>query len=66
MAKEPSNAPFQRIPDASRITGLSQFYIRRGCKEGTIPHIMSGTTYMVNIPALLRQLGVDGKENDDN
>lgn len=57
-------APFQKIPEASRTTGLSQFFLRRGCKAGTVPHIMSGTTYMVNVPALLRQLGADdGKEN---
>ena len=56
--------PFQKIQDASRTTGLSQFFLRRGCKDGTVPHVMSGTTYMINVPALLRQLGVDdGKEN---
>lgn len=54
--------PFQKIPDASRVTGLSQFFLRRGCKDGTVPHVMSGTTYMVNVPALLRQLGADGGE----
>ena len=47
-------APFQKIPEASRVTGLSQFFLRRGCKDGTVPHVMSGTTYMVNVPALLR------------
>lgn len=55
-------APFQKIPEASRVTGLSQFFLRRGCKDGTVPHVMSGTTYMVNVPALLRQLGADGGE----
>lgn len=34
--------PFQKIPDASRTTGLSQYYLRKGCKEGTVPHIKSG------------------------
>ena len=55
-------APFQKIPEASRVTGLSQFFLRRGCKDGTVPHVMSGTTYMVNVPALLRQLGAVGGE----
>lgn len=54
-------APFQKIPMASQITGLSQFYLRNGCKNGTVPHVMSGTTYMVNVPALLRQLDADGE-----
>lgn len=54
--------PFMKIPEASRVTGLSQFYLRQGCKDGTVPHVMSGTTYMVNVAALLRQLGADGGE----
>ena len=53
------SAPFQRIPAACRITGLSQSYLRAGCKAGTVPHVKSGSTYLVNIPALLRQLQAD-------
>lgn len=51
-----SEAPFQKIPDASRITGLSQYFLRRGCRAGTIPHIKSGPVYYIDVPALLRQL----------
>lgn len=51
--------PFMKIKDACTYTGLSQFYLRNGCKDGSIPHIRSGQTYFVNIPALLRQLGAD-------
>ena len=53
-------APFQRIPDACRITGLSMYYLRRGCIDGTVPHVKSGSTYMVNVPALLKKLNGDG------
>lgn len=49
-------APFQRIPDACRITGLSQYFLRSGCKDGSVPHVMSGNVYLVNVPALLRKL----------
>lgn len=52
------NTPFQKIADASRTTGLSQYFLRSGCKAGTIPHIKSGGVYYVNVPALLLQLGV--------
>ena len=52
--------PFQKIPDACKTTGLSQYYLRKGCKDGTVPHIKSGTTYLINIPALLKKLGADG------
>lgn len=52
--------PFQKFKDASKTTGLSQYFLRQGCRNGTIPHIMSGTTYLVNVPALLRQLDAEG------
>lgn len=55
-SKTNQDAPFQKIPDACRITGLSQFFLRNGCKDGSIPHIKSGGAYYVNIPALLKKL----------
>ena len=51
--------PFQKIADAVKTTGLSAYFLRRGCRDGSVPHIKSGTTYFVNIPALLRKLGAD-------
>lgn len=54
------SVPFQKIAEASRTTGLSQYYLRQGCRNGSIPHTRSGQTFFVNVPALLRQLGVDG------
>ena len=56
--------PFQKIPDACRTPGLSQYFLRNGCKDGTIPHIKSGSVYFINVPALLRQLGAEGAEPD--
>lgn len=58
-ATEKITPPFQTIPTASKTTGLSRYYLREGCKAGTIPHVMSGTTYYVNVVALLKQLGVE-------
>ena len=52
--------PFQKIAEACRTTGLSQYYLRQGCKDGTVPHIRSGSTYYVNVPELLGQLNADG------
>lgn len=52
--------PFQKIPEACRTTGLSMYFLRKGCKEGTIPHIKSGPTYYINVPELLKQLGAEG------
>ena len=51
-----SDAPFQRIPDACRITGLSTYFLRKGCRDGSVPHVRSGSTYMVNVPELLEML----------
>lgn len=50
------STPYQKIPDACRSTGLSQYYLRKGCKDGTVPHIRSGTVYLVDVPALLEKL----------
>lgn len=51
-----NTASFQKIPDAARITGLSQSFLRRGCKAGSVPHIMSGNTYYIDVPLLMAQL----------
>lgn len=53
-----SCAPFQKISEAVKTTGLSAYYLRRGCKDGTVPCVQSGGVYYVNVPALLQQLGV--------
>lgn len=58
--------PFQKIPDAVKSTGLSAYYLRGGCKNGTVPHIKSGNTYYINVPALMQQLGavMEGSTNE--
>lgn len=50
------DAPFQSIAGASRVTGLSQGYIRAGCKAGAIPHVRVGSEYRINVPLLLEAL----------
>lgn len=52
--------PFQKIPEACKTTGLSQYYLRKGCKDGSIPHVRSGQTYYVNVPELLEKLKAGG------
>lgn len=52
---QPTNPPFQKIEDAVRSTGLSAYFLRRGCCDGSIPCVRSGRTIYINIPALLRQ-----------
>ena len=56
--------PFQKIPEACKTTGLSQYFLRKGCKDGTIPHIRSGPTYYIDVPALLPKLGGEAVNHD--
>lgn len=49
-------APFQKIAEACKATGLSQYYLRKGCRDGTIPHIKSGGVYYINVPAFMEKL----------
>lgn len=55
--------PFQKIPEACKTTGISQYYLRKGCKTGEIPYIKLGNDYYINVPLMLQQLGVPGAEN---
>lgn len=56
--------PYQRVAEACRITGLSQYRLRRGCRDGTVPHVRSGKTYYINVPALLDKLGAGSNSED--
>ena len=49
-------APYQSINAAARLTGFSAGAIRAGCKNGTIPHVMVGAEYRVNVPRFLDAL----------
>ena len=60
--------PFLNIEQACQVTGLSQFYLRNGCRSGEVPCVKSGRVYMINIPALLRKLDLasTGSEVSDH
>ena len=47
---------FVSIREASNLTGLSQFYLRSGCRNGTLPYVMCGNRYKINLPALVEQM----------
>ena len=49
-------APYQTISGAARITGLSQYYIRTGCKSGTVPHVKCGDEYRICMSLFMEQL----------
>lgn len=45
------DARFQTIANACRTTGLSQGFLRQGCRNGTIPHLRQGRVYYVDVQA---------------
>ncbi len=51
-----NNTPFLKLREAAEVTGLSVFFLRSHCKDGSIPHVKSGSTYYVDVPALLDKL----------
>lgn len=56
------NTPFMKIKEASQVTGLSMYYLRNGCKDGTVPCVKSGTVYFINVPRLLEKLNAAESE----
>ncbi len=50
------DAPYQGIPGASRLTGLSQGYVRDLCKSGKAPCLRVGAEYRINMGLFLRLL----------
>ncbi len=59
--KTESTTPFMKIGDAVKATGLSAYFLRNGCRDGSVPCVQSGKTYYINIPALLKKLGAEGE-----
>lgn len=60
------SAPYQTIENASRLTGLSRDYIRRGVRAGTIPFVRAGggnSPYLVNVPLYLEMLDAESRAN---
>ena len=57
---------YQKIADACQTTGLSQFFLRKGCRDGSVPHVRSGRTYYIDVPALLEKLSINSSGEVDN
>ncbi len=51
-----NNRTYLKIKEACAFTGLSQYYLRQGCKRGDIPHIRSGGVIYINIPLFMEKL----------
>ena len=51
--------PYVTNHAASRLTYMSVRKLRRGCEDGTIPHIRSNGRYYVDLPALRDRLDAE-------
>jgi len=58
------------LREASEVTGMSQWYLRQGAKNGTIPCIRSGNRYVFDIELLeeyLKKLAFENtKKKEEN
>ncbi len=61
---------FMSIRETSRFTGISECYLRKGIRENTIPHFMSGCKALINVPLFLESMdeqsrrSVNGKQKN--
>lgn len=51
-----NSTKLQTIEAAAKLSGASQYFIRLGCRNGTIPCVRSGRKYLVNMPLFMEQL----------
>lgn len=49
---------YMPIKEAMEVLGLSYNTLRKGCINGTVPHIKSGNKYMINVEQMTETLGV--------
>jgi hypothetical protein len=56
--------PFQTIEQTCRTTGLSQYYLRKGCRDGSIPCVRSGRVFYIDVPALVEKLRNGGVRSE--
>ena len=50
------NAEYLSPRDACAVTGVPMGVIRNGCRAGTIPYVLCGKTFYVNMAALRSML----------
>ena len=57
---------FQSIEDTHRSTGLPVCFLRKGVREKTIPFIMTGKKYLINVPMLMELLDQESRRGAQN
>lgn len=54
---------FRTIRQTAATGVISEYYLRRLVAEGKCPGVMSGTRFLVNVPALMEQLDAESLRN---
>lgn len=55
-------AVYHSIRETAKLTGLSEYHIRKLHKAGAVPGIYSGKKFLVNVPSLLESLNASTEE----
>lgn len=63
MRKISIDAPFQPIRNVSRLTGLSEYSLRKSVRERKIPFIYVGRDIRINYRLFLEQLEAESLQN---
>jgi len=56
---------FATIKEAASMTGLSVYYLRNGCRVGSVPAVKSGNRFLINVPKLLEKLDRESEERTE-
>ena len=54
--------PFMTVTETAAATGLSEYFLRNGIKNKTVPFIPSGNRYLINVPLLLERLNEESRK----
>ena len=57
--------PFMTIKEACNYTGLSQGFLRRGVKDGSIPAVSVGAKYMINMRLFFEKMDKESEAAND-
>lgn len=57
-----ATTPFVTVRQASRVTGLSERFLRRLVREGLCPGIYSGNRFLVDTEMLMQKLRSDAEK----
>lgn len=56
LNKKTTHTTYMSVTEASKLSGLSEYFIRSRAKSGDIPHIMAGNKFVINYPKMLAYL----------